>query len=88
MQDPDAVHIGHEWLAEKGYTASWGVGRHLLGSQVFDYWRSPYGYLFEHYADGDVLTSEAQPGDYPASEENLAQWGPPVDPKFFQSVLT
>lgn len=86
VQDPDAVHIGHDWLAEKGWTASWGVGRHLLGSQVFDYWRSPWGYLFEHYADGDVLTSGATPGDYPATHENLAQWGPPVDPKFFESV--
>lgn len=27
-----------QWLASKGYTPSWGVGRHILGSQVFDYW--------------------------------------------------
>ena len=86
VQDPDAVHIGHHWLADKGWTPSWGVGRHLLGSQVFDYWRSPWGYLFEHYADGDLLTCEAKPASYPATEDNLAQWGPPVDPKFFQSV--
>ena len=87
VQDPDAVHIGHDWLHEKGWSASWGVGRHKLGSQVFDYWRSPWGHLFEHYADGDLLTAAAQPGDYPATEENLALWGPPLDPKFFQSVV-
>lgn len=86
VQDPDAVHVGHDWLKERGWKASWGVGRHLLGSQVFDYWRSPWGYLFEHYADGDVLTSTAIAGDYPATHENLAQWGPPLDPQFFESV--
>lgn len=86
VQDPDAVHIGHQWLDKKGYVQEWGVGRHLLGSQIFDYWRSPDGYIFEHYADGDLLTDKVQPGDYPATEENLAQWGPPLGPQFFDSV--
>ncbi len=86
VQDPDAVHIGNQWLASKGYVAEWGVGRHLLGSQVFDYWRSPFGHIFEHYADGDLLTSDVPPGDYPAIQENLAQWGPELAPTFFQSV--
>ena len=88
VQDPDAVHIGHYWLREKGWQASWGVGRHLLGSQIFDYWRNPWGYLFEHYADGDLLTADVAAGDYPATEENLAQWGPALDPRFFESVVT
>ncbi len=86
VQDPDAVHIGHQWLHRKGWTQEWGVGRHLLGSQVFDYWRSPDGYIFEHYADGDLLTEKVQPGDYPATAENLAQWGPELGPHFFDSV--
>ena len=86
VQDPDAVHIGNQWLHARGYTPEWGVGRHLLGSQVFDYWRSPYGHIFEHYADGDLLTADVQPGDYPATQENLAQWGPELSPTFFESV--
>lgn len=87
VQDPDAVHIGHFWMKHRGWQPSWGVGRHLLGSQVFDYWRNPWGYQFEHYADGDLLTAEDAPGDYPATEDNLAQWGPPLDPRFFESVV-
>ena len=84
VQDPDAVHIGHYWLKSKGeYKSEWGVGRHLLGSQVFDYWRDPWGHMFEHYADGDLLDDTATPGDYPATQENLAQWGPEVSPTFF-----
>ncbi len=86
VQDPDAVHIGNQWLRAKDYVSEWGVGRHLLGSQVFDYWRSPCGRIFEHYADGDLLTADVKPGDYAATEENLAQWGPALSPTFFQSV--
>jgi catechol 2,3-dioxygenase-like lactoylglutathione lyase family enzyme len=83
VQDPDAVHIGHYYLKQGGYNNEWGVGRHLLGSQVFDYWRDPWGHMFEHYADGDLLDDTAVPGDYPATQENLAQWGPEVSPTFF-----
>jgi len=84
VQDPDAVHIGHYWLKQGGYKNEWGVGRHLLGSQVFDYWRDPWGYMFEHYADGDLLNETAVAGDYPALPENLAQWGPELSETFFQ----
>ncbi|OJJ98569.1 hypothetical protein ASPACDRAFT_45077 [Aspergillus aculeatus ATCC 16872] len=34
----DTQEVGHQWLAQKGYTSVWGVGRHILGSQSFDYW--------------------------------------------------
>jgi hypothetical protein len=34
----DTQLIGHDWLEKKGWTNCWGVGRHLLGSQIFDYW--------------------------------------------------
>lgn len=84
IQDFDAQHIGHEWLKSKGWHHEWGIGRHLLGSQVFDYWRDPWGHLVEHYADGDLLTASAKPGDYPGTPENLAQWGPMVTPTFFK----
>jgi hypothetical protein len=35
--DFDIQKIGHDWLREKGYINCWGVGRHVLGSQIFDY---------------------------------------------------
>ena len=36
--DFDTQVLGHDWLAKKGYENCWGVGRHVLGSQIFDYW--------------------------------------------------
>ena len=36
--DFDTQVLGHDWLIKKGYENCWGVGRHILGSQIFDYW--------------------------------------------------
>jgi catechol 2,3-dioxygenase-like lactoylglutathione lyase family enzyme len=36
--DFDIQMLGHTWLREKGYENCWGVGRHVMGSQIFDYW--------------------------------------------------
>jgi len=36
--DFDTQVLGHDWLRDKGYTNCWGVGRHVMGSQIFDYW--------------------------------------------------
>ena len=35
------------WLERKGYKIVWGVGRHLLGSQIFDYWWDTSGFMIE-----------------------------------------
>ena len=42
----------------------WGIGRHLLGSQVYDYWADPWGRVHEHWADTDRLNvpQRRQPG--------------------------
>ncbi|KAL4737907.1 hypothetical protein BDV11DRAFT_171504 [Aspergillus similis] len=33
----DTQVMGHDWLRHKGYENCWGVGRHVMGSQIFDY---------------------------------------------------
>lgn len=38
VHDVDAQSLGHDWLREKGWENCWGVGRHVMGSQIFDYW--------------------------------------------------
>ena len=39
VYDFDTQALGHDWLKQKGYQSCWGVGRHVLGSQIFDYWQ-------------------------------------------------
>jgi catechol 2,3-dioxygenase-like lactoylglutathione lyase family enzyme len=80
VADLDDLMAGHDHLKAAGHTAEWGVGRHILGSQVFDYWRDPWGHTLEHWTDGDLFTA----GD-PANSATLqdllgVQWGPPPPP--------
>ena len=82
VHDFDAQNLGHEWLVSKGYTNVWGVGRHILGSQIFDYWWDTTGNMVEHYADGDLVNEETPVGWGEAGDESLAVWGPEV-PKWF-----
>ncbi|KAF4218906.1 hypothetical protein CNMCM5878_004119 [Aspergillus fumigatiaffinis] len=82
VHDFDTQNLGHQWLAKKGYKPVWGVGRHILGSQLFDYWWDTTGYMIEHYADGDLVNEETPIGYGPAGDESFAVWGPEV-PKWF-----
>ncbi|BCS30688.1 uncharacterized protein APUU_80991A [Aspergillus puulaauensis] len=47
VHDFDTQLLGHQWLERKGYKTVWGVGRHLLGSQIFDYWRDTSNFMIE-----------------------------------------
>ncbi|KAK2595122.1 hypothetical protein QQS21_007148 [Conoideocrella luteorostrata] len=38
VHDFDVQALGHQWLRDKGHDLVWGIGRHVLGSQIFDYW--------------------------------------------------
>jgi len=80
--DPDAIGMGNRVLREKGYAHAWGIGRHILGSQIFDYWQDPWGDKHEHYCDGDVFTASEPVGVHPVSREAMSQWGPPMPPSF------
>jgi hypothetical protein len=82
VSDLDALAAGGEYLRERGYFRSWGIGRHIQGSQIFDYWRDPDGFLVEHFADGDMFDNTVEPGWAPFTASGLAQWGPPATGDF------
>jgi len=80
VSDLDDLMRGHQRLKDGGRDAEWGVGRHVLGSQVFDYWRDPWGHTLEHWTDGDLFT--AADGSNIANLQDLlgVQWGPRMPP--------
>lgn len=82
VSDLDAMAAGGEYLRRRGYDRSWGIGRHIQGSQIFDYWRDPDGFLVEHFTDGDVFDASLEPGWAAFTASGLAQWGPPVTKDF------
>ncbi len=80
--DLDRLAAGGEYLKDAGYQRSWGIGRHIQGSQIFDYWRDPDGFLVEHFSDGDMFDCSLEPGWAPFTASGLAQWGPPASKDF------
>ncbi|MFJ6393370.1 VOC family protein [Streptomyces sp. NPDC091972] len=82
VADLDALAAGGEYLRDHGYQRSWGIGRHIEGSQLFDYWRDPEGFLVEHFSDGDLFDNTLEPGWAPMTASGLAQWGPPATADF------
>ena len=82
VTDIDDVFLGHEMLKEKGYRHEWGIGRHYLGSQVFDYWRSPFNHVYEHMTDSDVFDNTVKTGTTNIAEATGMQWGPDITQTF------
>ncbi|MFW2335468.1 VOC family protein [Ilumatobacter sp.] len=76
VSDFDDLMAGHTHLAGAERQHQWGIGRHVLGSQIFDYWADPWGHVVEHWTDGDVFNDET-PTNRAGLDELLAtQWGP------------
>jgi catechol 2,3-dioxygenase-like lactoylglutathione lyase family enzyme len=87
VHDVDDVFAGHERLTRLGkYEHMWGVGRHLLGSQVYDYWADPWGRVHERWADTDRLNARSGSHLLPAHEALISQWGEPPPEKFITRV--
>ena len=82
LTDLDEVAASGAYLRERGYRHAWGLGRHIQGSQIFDYWRDPDRLMFEHYTDGDMFDAAMEPGWAPLSASGLAQWGPKATAEF------
>jgi len=80
VADWDTLMLGHDKLRAAGHQHRWGVGKHILGSQVFDYWRDPHGFTLEHFTDGDLFNESF--GSHMAPVEDLrgSHWGPEGSP--------
>ncbi len=73
----DDLMLGHQHLKAAGHKPAWGVGRHIMGSQIFDYWRDPFGNELEHWTDGDLFTAADPPQKQTMQALLAVQWGSP-----------
>ncbi|QXI26241.1 VOC family protein [Pseudomonas vanderleydeniana] len=80
--DWDDLACGNQYLRQQNRRHSWGIGRHVQGSQIFDYWLDPFGNKVEHWTDGDLVNDAMPVGSEPLSPDALAQWAPPLSPDF------
>ena len=86
--DVDALGAGAEWLQQQGWVKSWGIGRHVLGSQLFCYHVDPHGFEVEHYTDGDMFDASHPTGYHEAGLPGLYLWGPVLPPHFVDTRMT
>jgi catechol 2,3-dioxygenase-like lactoylglutathione lyase family enzyme len=87
VPDIDAVFVDHEHLIRLNkYEHMWGIGRHLLGSQVYDYWADPWGRVHEHWADSDRLNAGDGSSLMPVEEGFVSQWGEPPPQRLIDRV--
>jgi catechol 2,3-dioxygenase-like lactoylglutathione lyase family enzyme len=83
VHDIDDVFMGNAHLKKmERYDHMWGLGRHVLGSQVYDYWQDPWGRVHEHWTDSDRLNNKNEPNLVAAEDGLDSQWGEPVPERF------
>ncbi len=77
------VGLGAEQMRDAGWGQGWGVGRHVLGSNYFNYVRDPWGSFCEYSCDIDFVPAGL---DWPAADhapqDALHLWGPTVPADF------
>ena len=87
VADIDDVFTGHEYLTRLDkYEHMWGLGRHLLGSQIYDYWADPWGRVHEHWSDTDRLNAKNGTNLISAEEGLQSQWGERPPQRFIERV--
>ncbi len=79
----DEVGRGTEQMRNAGWGQGWGVGRHVLGSNYFNYVRDPWGSFCEYSCDIDFIPADLDwtAADHPP-EDSLYVWGPSVPQDF------
>lgn len=79
--------IGATQMAMAGHDYQWGLGRHVLGSNYFNYIRDPWGSYIEYSAGMDYVPADV---DYPSAdygpEDSFYLWGPDVPEGFTDNV--
>src|SRR5216684_3852137 len=87
-QDIDAIFQDHEYIKKLGkYEHMWGIGRHLLGSQIYDYWSDPWGRVHEHWSDTDRLNTKNGSNLISAEAGLVSQWGERPPERFLNRVI-
>lgn len=65
----EVLHSGWRF-AQKGYKSFWGPGRHIMGSNYFWYFNSPFGGTMEFDADMDLHDDSWSPRAMPPGADN------------------
>ena len=81
------VGVGANHMALNGFDYSWGLGRHVLGSNYFHYVRDPWGSWTEYSAGMDYIPANVDWKDSDLGpEDSFYLWGPDVPAGFTDNL--
>lgn len=83
IEDFEAQFMAHRWLESRGWTPNWGVGRHPLGSHVFDVWFDPDKYRFETFSDTDLVNHDHVAGNHDVHHAQMDLWSSESPERYF-----
>jgi len=61
VENVDEVVMGGKFMQGRGWEAATTVGRHVMGSNLFWYFKNPAGALTEYFSDMDVIDDDWEP---------------------------
>jgi len=60
VEGVDDIFFGFDHMMAREHDHVRGIGRHALGSQIFNYWMSPYDQMHEHWISQERLTASSK----------------------------
>ena len=87
MPSVEALGLANTQLRAAGYNRHWGPGRHVLGSNYFNYTRDKWGQWWENSAHIDFIEKDApwQVANF-ADEDAFYLWGPDLSPEMLENI--
>jgi hypothetical protein len=60
VEGVDDIFFGYDHMAHRSHDHVRGIGRHALGSQIFDYWMSPFEQMHEHWISHEKMNATSR----------------------------
>ena len=87
VEDIEDIFLGNEHLERVGkYEHLRGIGRHILGSQIYDYWLDPWDRMHEHWKSGERFTAASGSTRRLVGDGFVSKYGDPPSPRFIHHV--
>lgn len=60
VEGVDDIFFGFDHMTHREHDHVRGIGRHALGSQIFNYWMSPFEQMHEHWISQEKMTAASR----------------------------
>lgn len=86
MEGVDDIFFGHDYMKHRAHDHVRGIGRHALGSQIFDYWMSPFDQMHEHWISQEKMNASSRFNHIQIGEGMAHDTGEAPPPRFVKQA--